>query len=86
MASHLLRFVADAALRLRYRQQLYRMLRARWREPHILFIYALKVATHYHYAEIARALIQVPGSGDVLPNAGRSFSRVKRRREVQAAA
>ena len=86
LASRLLRFVADAALRLRYRQQLYRMLRARWREPHILFIYALKVATHYHYAEIARALMQVQGSGDVLPNAGRSFSRVKRRREVQAAA
>ena len=62
------------------------MLRARWREPHILFIYALKVATHYHYAAIARALMQVPGSSEVLPNAGRSFSRVKRRREVQAAA
>ena len=86
LASRLLRFVADSALRLRYRQQLYRMLRARWREPHILFIYALKVATHYHYAAIARALMQAPGSGDVLPNAGRSFSRVKRRREVQAAA
>ena len=86
MASRLLRFVADEALRLRYRQQLYRMLRARWREPHILFIYALKVATHYHYAAITRALMQVADSGDVLPNAGRSFSRVKRRREVQAAA
>ena len=86
LAWRLLRFVPDEALRLRYRQQLYRMLRARWREPHILFIYALKVTTHYHYDAIARALMQVPGNSDVLPNAGRSFSRVKRRREVQAAA
>jgi hypothetical protein len=31
----------------------------RWREPHILFIYALKVATHYHYAEVARAVADV---------------------------
>ena len=38
--------------------------------------YALKVATHYHYAAIARALIQVAGNSDLLPNAGRSFSRV----------
>lgn len=86
LAWRLLRFVPNGALRLRYRQQLYRVLRARWREPHILFIYALKVATHYHYAAIARALIQVAGNSDLLPNAGRSFSRVKRRREVQTAA
>jgi hypothetical protein len=81
-----LRLVADEALRSRYRHQLSSVLRARWLEPHILFIYALKVATHYHYAAITRALVQVDGSGDVLPNAGRSFSRVKRRTEVQAAA
>ena len=86
MAWRLLRFVPNGALRLRYRQQLYRVLQARWREPHILFIYALKVATHYHYAAIARALIQVAGNSELLPNVGRSFSRVKRRREVQAAA
>ena len=59
VASRLLRLVADEALRSRYRQQLLRMLRARWREPHILFIYALKVTTHYHYAAIAAALHEV---------------------------
>ena len=59
VASRLLRLVADEALRSRYRQQLLRVLRTRWREPHILFIYALKVATHYHYAAITRALAQV---------------------------
>ena len=86
VASRLLRLVADELLRSRYRQQLLRVLRARWREPHILFIYALKVATHYHYAAITRALVQVEGNSEVLPNAGRSFSRVKRRAEAQAAA
>jgi hypothetical protein len=86
IASRLLRLVADEALRSRYRHQLSRVLRARWLEPHILFIYALKVATHYHYAAITRALVEVDGGGDVLPNAGRSFSRVKRRTEAQAAA
>jgi radical SAM superfamily enzyme YgiQ (UPF0313 family) len=85
VASRLLRLVADDSLRSRYRQQLLRVLRARWREPHILFIYALKVATHYHYAAITRALVQVEGKREVLPNAGRSFSRVKRR-AAQAAA
>ena len=59
MASRLLRFVADKALRSRYRQQLSRVLGARWSEPHILFIYALKVETHYHYAALTRALAQV---------------------------
>jgi hypothetical protein len=86
VASRLLRLVADEALRSRYRQQLSRVLRARWREPHILFIYALKVATHYHYAALTRALAQVEDGGHVMPNAGRSFSRVKRWPEVQAAA
>jgi len=86
VASRLLRLVADEGLRSRYKQQLSRVLRARWLEPHILFIYALKVATHYHYASITRALAQVEDGGDVMPNAGRSFSRVKRRLEAQAAA
>jgi hypothetical protein len=80
-----LRFVADKSLRARYRQQLLRVLRARWREPHILFVYSLKVATHYHYAAIARALAEAEQGGD-MPNAGRSFSRLKRRVEAQAAA
>ena len=85
MASRLLRLVGDETLRSRYRRQLVRVLGARWHEQHILFIYALKVAMHYHYAAVARALAQVEdGSG--MPNAGRSFSRVKRREDVQAAA
>ncbi len=85
VCARLLRFVADEALRARYRQQILRVLRARWREPHILFVYSLKVATHYHYAAIARALAEAEQAGD-MPNAGRSFSRVKRRVEAQAAA
>ena len=62
------------------------MLRITRRETHILFIYALKVVTHYHYAAITRALTQIDDGRGVLPNAGRSFSRVKRRVRVQAAA
>jgi radical SAM superfamily enzyme YgiQ (UPF0313 family) len=85
VCARLLRFVADKSLRARYRQQILRVLRARWREPHILFVYSLKVATHYHYAAIARALAEAEQGGD-MPNAGRSFSRVKRRVEAQAAA
>jgi hypothetical protein len=46
---------------------------------------SLKVATHYHYAAIARALAEAEQGGD-MPNAGRSFSRVKRSFEAQAAA
>ena len=40
VASRLLR-LKDATLGVRYRQQILRILRARWREPHILFIYSL---------------------------------------------
>jgi hypothetical protein len=86
VALRLLRFVADATLRSRYRQQLSRIFVARWREPHILFTYALKVATHYHYTAIARALLESERTGNALPNAGRSFSRVKRQVEVRVAA
>ena len=85
VASRLLR-LADGALRSKYRQQILRILRARWREPHILFIYALKVTFHYHFAAIARALWTVGETGGAMPTAGRSFSRVKRRLEAQVAA
>jgi radical SAM superfamily enzyme YgiQ (UPF0313 family) len=85
ISGRLLGHVADPELRSRYRRQLWRIFRARWREPHILFIYALKTATHYHYAAIARALAEATPAGD-MPDAGRSFSRVKRREAVQAAA
>ncbi len=86
VALRLLLFVADTRLRSRYRQQLSHIFVARWREPHILFTYALKVATHYHYTAMARALLESERTGNVLPNAGRSFSRVKRRVEVRVAA
>jgi radical SAM superfamily enzyme YgiQ (UPF0313 family) len=86
IASRVLRLQADETLMSRYRQQLLRVARARWREPHILFIYALKVASHYHYAAITRALSEVDGTSGAMPNAGRSFSRVKRREEERAVA
>lgn len=75
VAHRLLRFVGDEGLRSSYRRQLYRVLRARWQEPHILFIYALKIAMHYHYAALTRALARTDAGS---PNAGRSFSRVRR--------
>jgi len=78
VASRLLALVKDDALRLRYREQLSRVVRTRWREPHILFIYALKVATHYHYAEVARSIAQVDPETGGMSDAGRSFSRAKR--------
>jgi hypothetical protein len=84
VAFQLLR-LEDQSLRARYRRQLVRISLARWREPHILFIYALKVSFHYHFAAVARALQDVTEDG-VMPIAGRSFSPVKRRLEAQAAA
>lgn len=85
VSSRLLRHISDDALKARYRRQLKRVLRARWREPHILFIYSIKVAMHYHYAEIATALAKAERGGD-MPDAGRSFSRVKRPVEERAVA
>ena len=85
VAAQLLR-LDDAELRVRYRLQLLRVLRARWKEPHILFIYALKVSLHYHFAAIARALRQVSEAKGAMQAAGRLFSRVKPRIEGQAAA
>lgn len=86
VASRLLREVKDASLRARYRQQLWRVIRARGLEPHILFIYAIKVAMHYHYAALARALSEVDEGRGVMPDAGRSFSRAGRREEARAVA
>jgi hypothetical protein len=47
-----------------------------WRDEvrRILFIYALKVSFHYHFAAVARAL-GVSETGGAMPTAGRSFSR-----------
>ena len=85
IASRLTSQLSDDALRSRYRRQLWRVFRARWREPHILFTYVIKVASHYHYAELARAMTADDGSGG-MPDAGRSFSRAKRRVDARAAA
>ncbi|HET7448546.1 MAG TPA: DUF4070 domain-containing protein [Methyloceanibacter sp.] len=73
IASRVLRLQANETLASRYSQQLLRVTRARWREPHILFIYALKVATHYHYAAITRALSEAEGERGTMPNAGVPF-------------
>ncbi|MGV1014103.1 MAG: radical SAM protein [Methyloceanibacter sp.] len=86
VASRLLSQAKDEGLHLRYRQQILRVLRTRWREPHILFVYTLKVATHYHYNALARSLAPAEGASGVMPDAGRSFSRVKRRVAEPAAA
>jgi radical SAM superfamily enzyme YgiQ (UPF0313 family) len=85
VASRLLR-LKDDTLRSRYRHQFLQILRARWREPHILFIYSLKVSFHYHFSAVARALGEVRGTSGAMPLAGRSFSRVKRRADEQVAA
>jgi radical SAM superfamily enzyme YgiQ (UPF0313 family) len=77
VATRLLRNVEDDRLRHRYRQQLWRVVRNRALEPHILFIYAIKVAMHYHFSALAHALAQRDETSGAMPNAGRSFSRVK---------
>lgn len=86
VAARLFSLVKDRSLRARYRQQLAGIVRRRWREPHILFTYVIKVAMHYHYLELATALSRVDEKTGAMPEAGRSFSRVKRREAVQAAA
>ena len=85
VACRLLRGVKDEALRSRYRRQIARILRVRWREPHILFIYTVKVAMHYHYAAITSALSKVDVESGVMPDAARSFSRVRRPSPAKAA-
>ena len=69
-----------------HRRQLWRILRARGAEPHILLIYAIKIAMHYHYAAITRALSEADRAGGVVPDAMRSFSRAERRKPAEAVA
>ncbi|MGH6866988.1 MAG: radical SAM protein [Methyloceanibacter sp.] len=83
--ARLMALVKDETLRSRYRRQIARLTRLRWREPHILFTYAIKVAMHYHYSELAHALSQVDERTGAMPDAGRSFSRLKRPAEAVAA-
>ena len=86
VAARLLSVVEDEKLRSRYKQQLSRVVRKRWREPHILFVYTIKVAMHYHYSALAHALSQVDEKTGAMPDAGRSFSRAKRPVEAATAA
>jgi radical SAM superfamily enzyme YgiQ (UPF0313 family) len=86
VALRLLISVKDPALRSRYRQQLWRILRARGAEPHILLIYAIKIAMHYHYAAITTALSEADRAGGVMPDAMRSFSRAERGKPAEAVA
>ena len=76
--------VKDRALRSRYRRQLWRVFHARWREPHILLIYAIKIAMHYHYAAITRRLARRIEATVSMPDAIRSFSRAGRGQGVEA--
>lgn len=78
VSSRLLSLVKESQLRDRYRKQLARIVKERWREPHILFIYALKVATHYHYAEVARAVADVDPVTGAMSDAGKPFSRSRK--------
>jgi radical SAM superfamily enzyme YgiQ (UPF0313 family) len=73
----LLRHVEDDVLKTTYRKQLRRAIGALWRNPHMLFVYAIKTAMHYHYAAMTRALTRVADDGDALPDGARSFSRAK---------
>ncbi|MEM7398467.1 MAG: radical SAM protein [Pseudomonadota bacterium] len=77
IAWRLLGLVKDRVQRARYRSQLVQVARKRWREPHILFIYALKTATHYHFAELARSIADVDPETGAMSDAGRSFSRAR---------
>ncbi len=86
VATRLLAMVKEGRLRARYRKQLSRILKARWREPHILFIYALKIATHYHYAEVVRSIAAVDPETGAMSDAGRSFSRSRKPQEERVAA
>ncbi len=86
IATRLLAVVRKGPLRTRYSRQLSRIVKARWREPHILFIYAIKIATHYHYAEVARSVAAVDPDTGAMSDAGRSFSRSRKRAEERIAA
>jgi hypothetical protein len=49
-------------------------------------IYAIKIAMHYHYAAITKALGEADRGDGVMPDAIRSFSRAGRGRAVEAVA
>jgi radical SAM superfamily enzyme YgiQ (UPF0313 family) len=69
LRGRLLRHVKDPDLKATYRDQLARVVKRRWKEPHILFIYAIKTAMHYHYASIAKTLTGSNGASASMPEA-----------------
>jgi radical SAM superfamily enzyme YgiQ (UPF0313 family) len=69
LGMRLMRYVESAELRSAYRRQLGRILRERFSEPHILFIYSIKIAMHYHYESL------IGNAGGQMPEGLRSFSR-----------
>jgi radical SAM superfamily enzyme YgiQ (UPF0313 family) len=75
VAGRLLRLVQDPELKARYRKQLAAIVKQRGREPHILFIYAIKMAMHYHYAALTGNLMQSEAQAKETADALRSFSR-----------
>jgi len=81
-----LRHVEDPTLRSLYRKQLAHALRALWSNPHMWFVYAMKTAFHYHYAQLTRDLMPAEDGGEAVPTAVRSFSRAMRQDKAQAAA
>jgi radical SAM superfamily enzyme YgiQ (UPF0313 family) len=77
VAARLLHQVQEPGLSAIYKKQLRKALRALWRNPHMLFVYAMKTAMHYHYAAMIGGLAESKTSGQALPDAVRSFSRSK---------
>jgi hypothetical protein len=69
LATRLMMRVDNVDLRAKYRQQLVKIVLARYAEPHILFIYAIKIAMHYHYDSLVNA------TNGCVPEGLRSFSR-----------
>jgi radical SAM superfamily enzyme YgiQ (UPF0313 family) len=58
VAARLMSRVSERELRARYRRHLLRALRTRGFEPHILFIYSIKVAMHYHFFCLTRTMVR----------------------------
>ena len=86
ISMRLLRHVKDPVLRTTYRTQLARALRTLWRNPHMLFVYAMKTALHFHYAAMTRDLGRATIDDGAIPEAVRSFSRAVPAASARAAA
>lgn len=54
--SRLMRKVNKKELRKRYRAEILELVRKRYKEPHILFIYSIKVAMHYHFQAVCETM------------------------------